>query len=92
MLTGMPMHLGGEVAAVVEVEAAQEVLVGLSVARVLGDDQAGHRLQSLGRAQQRAVGQLLGGDRAFGSRIGNADQVVLAAADGHFLQGGTPAA
>ena len=34
-----------EVGAVVEVEAAQEVLVGLAVARVLRDDHAGRRFQ-----------------------------------------------
>ena len=80
-------HMGGEVAAVVEVEAAQEVLVGLSVPRVLGDDQAGHGLQGLGRAQQGAVAQLGGGDGAFAGRIGNADQLVLAGSDGDLLEG-----
>ena len=78
--------MGGEVAAVVEVEAAQEVLVGLSVPRVLGDDQAGHGLQGLGRAQQGAVAQLGGGDGAFAGRIGNADQLVLAGGDGDLLE------
>ena len=32
----------GEIGAVVEIEAAQEILVGLAVAAVLGDDQAGN--------------------------------------------------
>jgi len=34
-----------EVGAVVEIEAAQKILVGLAVAAVLGDDQAGHDFQ-----------------------------------------------
>jgi len=79
--------LGGEVAAVVEIETAQEILVGLAVARVLGDDHAGHGFHDLGRAQQRPVGQLFGGDGAFAGRVGDAGQVLAAAADGDFLQG-----
>ncbi|MPN56411.1 hypothetical protein SDC9_204099 [bioreactor metagenome] len=80
--------VGGEVAAVVEIETAQEILVGFAVAGVLGDDHAGHGFQRFGRTQQRPVGQLPGGDRALGGRVGDTGQVALAAADGHFLQGG----
>ena len=36
----------GEVGAVVEVEAAQEILVGFALAAVLRDDEAGHRFSS----------------------------------------------
>ena len=38
----------GEIGAVVEIEAAQEILVGLAVAAVLGDDQAGHDFERFG--------------------------------------------
>jgi hypothetical protein len=81
-------HVGGKIAAVVEIETAQKILVGLAVAGVLGDDHAGNGFEYFGWAQQRAVGELLGGHRAFGGRIGDAGQVMGAAADGDFLQGG----
>ena len=81
-------QLRREVAAVVEIEAAQKILVGLAVAGVLGDDHAGHRFEDFSRAQQGAAGQLFGGDGAFASRIGDAVQVMGTAADGDFLQGG----
>ena len=73
---------GGEVAAVVEVVAAQEVLVGLAVAAVLGDGHAGHRLQQLGRAQQRAQRQALDADLALGGAARFAELRAAADADG----------
>ena len=54
------VHVGREVGAVVEVEAAQEVLVGLAVAAVLRDDQPGHDLEHF-------AGRRIGRSRA-GSR------------------------
>ena len=57
-----------EVGAVIEVEATQEVLVGLAVTGMLRDDQAGHDLQQLAGAQARTVLQLLRGrDTAAGA-------------------------
>ena len=41
-----------EIGAVVEVEAAQEILVGFALAGMLGDDQAGHDLQRLAGPQE----------------------------------------
>jgi hypothetical protein len=35
------VQIGGEIRAVIQIEAAQKILVGLSAARVLGDDDAG---------------------------------------------------
>ncbi len=43
----------GEIGAVVEIEAAQEILVGLAVAAVLGDDQAGHDFKRFGGPGKR---------------------------------------
>ena len=40
----------GEVGAMVEIESAQEILVRLAVATVLGRDQAGHHLEHFSRA------------------------------------------
>ena len=37
----------GEIGAVVEIEAAQKILVGFALAGMLGDDQAGHGFQRL---------------------------------------------
>jgi hypothetical protein len=79
--------VGGEIAAVVEVEAAQEILIGLAVAGVLGDDHAGDRFQRLGRAQQGTVGELLVGDLPFGRRVGNACHILPAGTDSDFRQG-----
>ena len=42
MLTGMPSTRDGEIGAVVEIEAAQKILVGFALAGMLGDDQPRH--------------------------------------------------
>lgn len=49
-------HTGGKIGAVVQVEAAQEILVCLAVAAVLGDDQPRHGFKQFAGAQQRTVG------------------------------------
>ena len=79
-------HRRREIAAMVEIEAAQEVLVGLAVAGVLGNDHAGDGFQRFCRPQQGAVGQLPAADGPFGGAVGNAGQVLFAAADGDLLQ------
>lgn len=67
----MGAHVGGhavdgdgDVAAVVEVEAAQEVLVGFSLAGMLRDDEAGHGFQHLAGAGDRPVVEGLAGNDA----------------------------
>ena len=50
---------GGEIRAVVEVEAPQVVLVGLATAGVGGDDHAWHGLQQLPLPQERALEKFL---------------------------------
>jgi len=58
-----------EIRAVVEVEAAQEVLVRLAVAAVLRDDQARHDLEDFARAQDRPALEL---DREHDTLAGGA--------------------
>jgi hypothetical protein len=48
-----------------QIETAQEVLVGLAVATVLGDDHAGHEFQHSPGAQRRTVGNQVGSDCAL---------------------------
>ena len=67
---------GGEVGAVIEVDAAQVVLVRFALAAVLGDDQAGDAFQQLARSQKRPVLELLRRNGAFGRGVGGTDQVV----------------
>ncbi len=87
MAVGAEVHLhvvdvGGEVRAVIEVEAPKEVLVGLAAAGVLGGDHAGHRLQQLGDPQQRPDQQVGAGDGALARGLGHAD-LQFAAAEHH---------
>ena len=55
MLIGMPSTIDREIGAVVEVEAAEKVLVGLALAAVLGDDQPRYGLEDLTGAVHRAA-------------------------------------
>ena len=64
-----------EVEAVIEVEPAQVVLVGLALAAVLADDHARYGFQNLGGPVDRTDGQLRRGDRAFAARRRHADEV-----------------
>ena len=72
-----------EVGAVIEVEAAHEVLVRLALARVLRDDDAGHRLQQLALARDRPRAEIRRADAPFRRAARGADQVVEAADDLH---------
>jgi len=54
-----PIDPHGEVGAVVEVEAAQEILVRLALTTVLGGDEAGRELKQLGRARYRTLRELI---------------------------------
>ena len=66
----------GEIAAVIEVEAAQEILVGLPLAAMLRDDHARDRLEHLCLAHERADVELPRRDRPLARRLGDADQVL----------------
>ena len=76
MLTGMPATVVREVGAVIEVEAAQEVLVGLALAAVLRDDDARHGLEHFAVAHERPLVELLRGDRALARRLRDADEIL----------------
>ena len=43
------IHKRGKVSAMIQIEATQEILVGLTIATVLGHNQAWYRFQYLGR-------------------------------------------
>ena len=69
----------GDIRAMVEIEAAQKILVGLAAAGVLRDDEAGNRLQNLSRTKNRTILDLRCAHRSLGAGFGNADQVILTA-------------
>jgi hypothetical protein len=50
-----PIQADGEIGAVIEIEAAQEILVGLTAARMLGDDDTGNILNNLARRRGRSA-------------------------------------
>ncbi len=73
-----PVEKRREIGAVIEVESAQEILVRLPAAGVLGDDHAGDGLQNFPRPEQGTGLQLRGADRALRRRIGQSKQAVAA--------------
>jgi hypothetical protein len=82
------VDVGGEVGAVIEVEAAQEILVGLALAGVLGGHQPRHGFHDVAGTQQRTRAQLPRGDDALARAVRNALQVLAGALDDDFVQGG----
>ncbi len=62
------VDLGIEVGAMVEVETAQELLVGFALTTVLRDDQSGDELQQFSAAGDWALGELLSGHKPFRRR------------------------
>src|SRR6266436_6700467 len=78
----------GRLNSMVEVEAAQEVLICFAIATVLREDESGNDFEDFGRSQERAVVELLGGHHALAGRIRRLDQLPLARRrDGHLFQG-----
>ena len=65
----------------VEVEAAQKVLVRLPRAAVLRDDHAGHELEHVGRPQRRPRLDLALADAALGRRGRRAEQLARRGGD-----------
>lgn len=59
-----PVDTRLEIGAVIEVEAAHEVLVRLSLAGVLGDDHTGHGLEELAGARDGSCAQIDGAHAA----------------------------
>jgi hypothetical protein len=71
---------------VVEVEAAQKILVGLSAAGVLGGDHSRHGFHDLPVAQDRAGGEFIGAHGPLRGRGGNSDHAILPPLDHDFGQ------
>ena len=61
-----------EIGAVVEIVAAQEILVGFALAGVLGHDQPGHGFQHFARPRHRPRVELLAGDVIWLAMLGGA--------------------
>ena len=85
-IPGHVVDIRSEVGAVVEVYAAQEVLVGLAGAGVGGRNQTGHHFQQFCRAQDGADRQVGAADRAFAGGARNADLLLGAAEHEHRLR------
>ena len=71
----------GEVGAVIEVEAAQEILVGLAGAGMLGGDEARDILRQLADPRDRLGGEVGIADDSLRSGLGGSDLLQLAAVD-----------
>ena len=59
MLTGMSSTSRRKIGAVIQIEGAQEVLIGFALARMLGDDQPGNIFEQRGGPQQGLTQHLL---------------------------------
>ena len=81
-----------EVGAMVEVEAANEVLIRLAVAGVLGDDHPGHGLEQLAFAGDRAEPEVGRADPPLGRAGRDTAQVVDATHDLDRVERGAPRA
>ena len=76
----------GEIGAVVEIEAAQIILVGFALAAVLRDDQARHRLQNLARTNDGPQLDLFLPDVARRRRVRDAHLRIAPARDNDLSQ------
>jgi hypothetical protein len=76
---------GGEIGAVIEVEAAQKILVGLAGAGMLGGNQAGHVFRQLADARDRLGSEIGIADNAFRCCLGGPDLLQLATVDDDLL-------
>ena len=70
----------------IEIEAAQKILIRFAVAAVLRDDQAGHDFHQLTGPQHRAQIQLLVGHDALTRRHWRTTQAVELTGDRDFFQ------
>ncbi len=75
------VYRGEEVGAVIEIEAAQEILVRLAVAAVLRDDHSGNVLEHFARPQHRPRLDQLRGDGALARGVRGADRVFVVSDD-----------
>src|SRR5580698_6080201 len=65
-----------EICAVVEIEAAKKILVGLAASSVLRDDETGNRLQNFSRTKNRTILEFSSAHRSLGGGTGNSNQVI----------------
>ena len=73
----------GEIRAVVEIESAKKILVGLAAAGVLRDDETGKRLQNFSRTKDGTIFEFLCAHRDLAGGSGNSDEVILSALHVH---------
>ena len=66
---------GRQIGAVIEIDAAQEVLIGFPLSAVDRDHETGHGFQQLGRPKRGELQQFLAQDDSFAGRRGDADQL-----------------
>jgi hypothetical protein len=67
-----------DIRAVVEIEAAKKVLIGLAAARMLRDHDAGNRLQNLSRTKNGTILDFFCAHGSLGGGLGNAGKIVRA--------------
>src|SRR5208337_5069396 len=73
----------GEIRAVVKIEAAKKILVGLAAAGVLSDDETGYRLQNFSRTKNRPILDFRCAHRSLGGGNSNSDEAILPALHGY---------
>jgi hypothetical protein len=83
---GNAVDAGREVRAVIEIETAQKILIGLAVTAVLGHDESGDRLEQLARTQHRPRLELGARDRALRRRFHVTDELASLRGDDDFFE------
>ncbi|MNN52301.1 hypothetical protein D3C81_1669900 [compost metagenome] len=86
LVDGHLVDRGAQVRAMIEVEAAQVELVGLSLAAMLADDQSRHGFEQFAGPVAGARIELLLRDAARVGRIGHAQLVQARTVDEHALE------
>ena len=76
----------GEIGSVVQVVAAQEILVRLAVTRVLRHHHARNGLQHFAGSQQWQISETIAQNHALRCRVRSADAVVVVRFDFHLRQ------
>jgi len=69
----------GDICAMVKIEAAKIILVGLAAPGVLSDDETWNRLQDFSRAKNRTIFDFRCAHRSLSAGFGNSDKVILPA-------------
>src|SRR5579872_2979670 len=72
-----PVDMDCEIGAVIEIEPAQEILIGLAAAAMLGHDYARNHLEDFGRSEERAILQLVFLHGALACGVGLSGKTLL---------------